>query len=226
MFCLAVCSSGSLASGWTWWSTTVCQSKTMSWCLSTLQKDENSGVLFWRRPMPSKSSQSVDVCCLQSHLLKHVKHAACFNTSDAEQSHVSMSGCICGHSASVFCSQSQWLLRSSVWWLHHRRFRRLHRRNRWELRPAAASLQPVPDCEEGPGGWSSTGLLYRCESFKVVKEDFRQTGPSGTPVMCVTLKLWSFSPLHKMNEGVNMKSQTHETLKLLAVHANIELKWF
>lgn len=77
--------------------------------------------------------------------------------------------CICGPLASVFCSQSQWLLRSSVWWLHHRRFRRLHRRHCWELRPAPASLQPVPDREEGPGGWSSTGLLYRREAFKVDK---------------------------------------------------------
>lgn len=58
-----------------------------------------------------------------------------------------------------------------------------------------------------------------------MKEDFRQSGPSGTPVMCY-FKNVKLSPLQKMNEGGNMKSQTHETLKLLAVHANIELKWF
>lgn len=87
MFCLAVYSSGSLASGLMWWSTTVCQSKTMSWCLSTLRKDESSGVLFWRRPMPSKSSQLVDVYCLQSHLLKHVKHLQPVSTRPMQNTH-------------------------------------------------------------------------------------------------------------------------------------------
>lgn len=60
----------------------------------------------------------------------------------------------------------------------------------------------------------------------MVKEDFRQTGPSGTPVICYFKNVKLFTTSQEVNEGVNMKSQTHETLKLLVVHANSELKWF
>lgn len=45
--------SGSLASGWTWWWMTSCPPRMGSSCSCTQQSARSSGVLCWRRPMPS-----------------------------------------------------------------------------------------------------------------------------------------------------------------------------
>lgn len=54
-------SSGSLASGWTWWSTTVCLPGMESCCLSTQLRARSFGARCWRKPTPSRD-KSVSVC--------------------------------------------------------------------------------------------------------------------------------------------------------------------
>lgn len=60
--------------------------------------------------------------------------------------------------------QSEWMLWSSVWRFHHRRFWGFHRWDCRNLRVEKRPVQHVPNHQEGPGFWSSVGMLHRCMS--------------------------------------------------------------
>lgn len=80
----------------------------------------------------------------------------------------------------TLCSviQSKWVLWSSLWRFYNWRFWGFHRWDCRNVRVEKRAIQHVPNHQEGPGLWSSVGMLHRCmrssAHLKMLKELFTQ----------------------------------------------------
>lgn len=127
-------SSGSLVSGWTWWSTTACLPGMESYCLSTRLRARSFGVRCWRRPTPSRDKYGLCVFVLPL--------SQWINTQ--------------------VVSQGQRMLRGSLWGKHHGRFWRLHRRDRRKAQTEHSWSPPLQNHPEGLGQGLPPGMLHWC----------------------------------------------------------------